>query len=97
MVRRDDKKPIAAEALLIRALELNPQYHDARFNLALILEDLTRFDDAANHWRLLRSSDVQPTVMQTHWPTVSFARKQLEQALLTVEQLLAQDPKSADG
>jgi len=55
-------KGAEAEAHLLRALEIHPDYHDARLNLSAFYLLLGRYSDAADHSRILAEDPTFPGV-----------------------------------
>jgi tetratricopeptide (TPR) repeat protein len=49
---RDQGRPDAAIECLGKALRIAPNYADATFNLALLLQRKNQYTEAADYWRL---------------------------------------------
>jgi tetratricopeptide (TPR) repeat protein len=56
---RDQGRPDAAIECLGKALRIAPNYADATFNLALLLQRKNQYTEAADYWRRYLASDYQ--------------------------------------
>ncbi len=53
----DQGRPDSAIECLRKALRLAPDYTDAMFNLALLLQRKSQYQEAADHWRRYLAND----------------------------------------
>ena len=53
-------KPVEAEQHFLRTLELDPTYHEARLNLSILYNQLTRYEESLTHTSMLADDGTFP-------------------------------------
>ncbi|MEZ6004646.1 MAG: hypothetical protein R3F33_10730 [Planctomycetota bacterium] len=95
-VQRKNGKPGYARESLIWGLEKDPQNAGVRLELAEVLNEMGRVDEAVYHWRRLEAAARQAPAADKPLPSAP-GRTAAELRTLAEEQLLALDPTVGTG
>jgi tetratricopeptide (TPR) repeat protein len=83
----------AAEAILRKALQVNPELASAHFFLATALKSLGRYDEAIEHLRTASAKYPRDRVVLNQLGRVLFLKRQFREAIGTFTNVIAIDPE----